>query len=167
VITGWPGTIGSGGDLSSLRIDGYLQITDRVKDMFIVGGFNDYPADIESILREHPSVGQVAVVGGPDERLGEVGVAFVVAAPETSLDPEELIAFSRQHLANFKVPRHVEIVDQLPLTSSLKVMKQPLLDRAAQLLASAGPGRNVAGVRPRSAEVPALTATNHGPDLRP
>jgi HIP---CoA ligase len=122
------------GDVGLINADGYIRITDRIKDMFIVGGFNAYPAEIEAILAEHPAVGQVAVVGGPDERLGEVGVAFVIPAEGAELDAAELVSWSREHLANFKVPRHVEIVDQLPLTPSLKVMKQPLRDRAVQLL---------------------------------
>jgi acyl-CoA synthetase (AMP-forming)/AMP-acid ligase II len=122
------------GDVGLINADGYIRITDRIKDMFIVGGFNAYPAEIESILGEHPAVGQVAVVGGPDERLGEVGVAFVIPAPGAVLEPEELIAWSRDRLANFKLPRHVEIVSELPLTPSMKVMKQPLRDAATRLL---------------------------------
>ena len=92
------------GDIGFVGRDGNLRITDRKKDMYIVGGFNAYPAEIESIMVGHPRVGQVAVVGVPDARLGEVGVAFVVARPGHTVDPDELVAWCRDHMANFKVP---------------------------------------------------------------
>ncbi len=111
------------GDIGILDRDGNLRITDRKKDMYIVGGFNAYPAEIEGIMVGHPSVGQVAVVGVPDERLGEVGVAFVVPRPGQTIDPDELGAWCRQHMANFKVPRTIRIVDSLPLNPTGKVMK--------------------------------------------
>jgi HIP---CoA ligase len=111
------------GDIGILSRDGNLRITDRKKDMYIVGGFNAYPAEIEGIMVGHPSVGQVAVVGVPDERLGEVGVAFVVPRPGQTVDPDELGAWCRQHMANFKVPRTIRIVDSLPLNPTGKVMK--------------------------------------------
>ena len=111
------------GDIGILGSDGNLRITDRKKDMYIVGGFNAYPAEIEGIMVGHPQVGQVAVVGVPDERLGEVGVAFVVPRPDQALDPDELVAWCRDHMANFKVPRTIRIVDSLPLNPTGKVMK--------------------------------------------
>jgi HIP---CoA ligase len=111
------------GDIGILGRDGNLRITDRKKDMYIVGGFNAYPAEIESIMIGHPSVGQVAVVGVPDERLGEVGVAFVVPRPGQTIDPDELGAWCRAHMANFKVPRTIRVVDSLPLNPTGKVMK--------------------------------------------
>jgi HIP---CoA ligase len=111
------------GDIGILGNDGNLRITDRKKDMYIVGGFNAYPAEIEGIMVGHPQVGQVAVVGVPDERLGEVGVAFVVPRPGQALDPDELVAWCRDHMANFKVPRTIRIVDALPLNPTGKVMK--------------------------------------------
>ncbi len=114
------------GDIGILGRDGNLRITDRKKDMYIVGGFNAYPAEIEGIMVGHPSVGQVAVVGIPDERLGEVGVAFVVSRPGQTIDPDELGAWCREHMANFKVPRAIRIVDSLPLNPTGKVMKYQL-----------------------------------------
>ena len=119
------------GDLGTLDERGYLRIVGRKKDMFIVGGFNAYPAEIENLLLGHPHVGRVAVVGMPDERLGEVGVAFVVPAPGAELDSEALIAWSRGTMANYKVPRVVEIVDDLPVNAGGKVEKEALRARAA------------------------------------
>jgi len=114
------------GDLGALDARGYLRITDRKKDMFIVGGFNAYPAEIEGVLVRHPAIAQVAVVGAPDERLGEVGVAFVVARPDAAVTEAELIAWSRERMANFKVPRRVTVVERLPLNASGKVLKGEL-----------------------------------------
>lgn len=111
------------GDIGVMGGDGNLRITDRKKDMYIVGGFNAYPAEIEGIMIGHPQVGQVAVVGVPDERLGEVGVAFVVPRPGQTVDPDELGAWCRDHMANFKVPRSIRVVDALPLNPTGKVMK--------------------------------------------
>jgi len=119
------------GDLGTLDERGCLRIVGRKKDMFIVGGFNAYPAEIENLLLGHPAVGQVAVVGMPDERLGEVGMAFVVAAPAAALDPDELIEWARAAMANYKVPRAVEIVAALPVNAAGKVEKDVLRSRAA------------------------------------
>ena len=118
------------GDIGVLDERGYLRITDRKKDMFIVGGFNCYPAEIEAVLLQHPAIGQVAVVGAPDQRLGEIGVAFVVPRPGTTPSEAELVAWSRDRMANFKVPRRFEIVDALPLNASGKVLKHELRARA-------------------------------------
>jgi acyl-CoA synthetase (AMP-forming)/AMP-acid ligase II len=118
------------GDVGVLDERGYVRITDRKKDMFIAGGFNAYPAEIEGALLRHPAVGQVAVVGVPDERLGEVGMAFVVPRPSATLDPDELVAWARNEMANYKVPRYVELVDALPLNASGKVLKYALRERA-------------------------------------
>jgi acyl-CoA synthetase (AMP-forming)/AMP-acid ligase II len=112
------------GDLGSLDEAGRLRIIGRKKDMFIVGGFNAYPAEIENFLLEHPAVRQVAVVGVPDERLGQVGKAFVV--PREPVAAAELITWSRDRMAGFKVPRSVEFLDSLPLNDSGKVMKDQL-----------------------------------------
>ena len=101
--------------------NGNLRITDRLKDMFIVGGFNVYPAEVEQALLLHPAVAQVAVVGVADERLGEVGAAFVVL--RSAVTAAELIAWARERIANYKVPREVRFVDALPLTASGKVNK--------------------------------------------
>ncbi len=117
---------------------GYLRITDRKKDMFIVGGFNAYPAEIERLLLAHPDVAQAAVVGVPDERMGEVGYAFVVPTHGTSPDPEAIVAWAREQMANFKAPRFVRVVDELPLNASGKVLKYELRDRATAALADEG-----------------------------
>ena len=114
---------------------GNLRITDRKKDMFIIGGFNAYPAEIENMISDHPAVSQVAIVGVPDERMGEVGYAFVVLRPGQTIDADELIAWSRERMANYKVPRHVTVVDALPLNASGKVLKYELRDRATTELA--------------------------------
>lgn len=112
------------GDLGKLDADGRLIIVGRKKDMFIVGGFNAYPAEIENFLLEHPAVDQVAVIGIPDDRLGQVGKAFVVSSNPVA--PEDLIEWSRARMAGFKVPRVVEYVDSLPLNATGKVVKELL-----------------------------------------
>lgn len=114
------------GDIGSLDGAGNLRITDRIKDMFIVGGFNCYPAEIEAGLLEHPGIAQVAVVGVPDERMGEVGCACVVRNTEQALDEAQLIAWSRERMANYKVPRYVRFFDALPLSPTNKVDKNQL-----------------------------------------
>jgi acyl-CoA synthetase (AMP-forming)/AMP-acid ligase II len=118
------------GDIGTLDERGYIKITDRLKDMFIVGGFNAYPAEIENTLLQMPGVGEVAVIGVPDGRLGEVGMAFVVPAPGQSLAPDAIIAWSRENMANFKVPRRVELLDALPRNATGKVLKFELRERA-------------------------------------
>jgi acyl-CoA synthetase (AMP-forming)/AMP-acid ligase II len=117
------------GDVGTLDHHGRLRITDRKKDMFIVGGFNAYPAEIEKLLITHPSVADAAVLGIPDERLGEVGFAFVVPAAGERPQESELIAWSRERLANFKVPRRVVLLPELPRNASGKVVKSRLRDR--------------------------------------
>ena len=118
------------GDIGVFDEAGNLKITDRTKDMFIVGGFNAYPAEIENILMTHPAVGQVAVIGVPDERMGEVARAVVVPRAGATVDPAELIAWSREQMANYKVPRSVEVVDALPLNASGKVLKYVLREQS-------------------------------------
>lgn len=120
------------GDVGVLDEADGLRITDRIKDMFIVGGFNAYPAEIEAALMEFPGVAQVAVVGIPDERLGEVGAAFIVERPGHHVDPHDFLAFAKGRVANYKVPRVVEIVADLPLNASGKVMKHVLRDSALE-----------------------------------
>jgi len=124
------------GDLGTIDADGYLRIVGRIKDMFIVGGFNAYPAEIENLLLAHPRVAQAAVIGIPDERLGEVGMAFVVPRPGADVDPDEIIAWSREEMANYKVPRVVELVDELPVNATGKVEKNVLRERAAAATSS-------------------------------
>ena len=127
------------GDVGVLDAGGNLTITDRIKDMFIVGGFNAYPAEIEEIMAGHDLVDQVAVVGVPHERLGEVGMAFVVGDPQR-LDPNALLAWCRENMANYKVPRYVEIVDALPLNAVGKVVKYQLRERAEKSIADRSAG---------------------------
>jgi acyl-CoA synthetase (AMP-forming)/AMP-acid ligase II len=119
------------GDVGVMDERGYVRITDRKKDMYIVGGFNAYPAEIEGILLRHPAIAQVAVVGVPDDRMGEVGVAFVVPRSSATVDADELVAWAREQMANYKVPRRVVVVDALPLNASGKVLKYELRERAA------------------------------------
>jgi acyl-CoA synthetase (AMP-forming)/AMP-acid ligase II len=120
------------GDIGVMDERGYVRITDRKKDMFIVGGFNAYPAEIESELVTHPAVSQAAVVGIPDERLGEVGCAFVVPRSGASIDTDELMSWARDRMANYKVPRRVEVVESLPLNASGKVLKYELRERVGR-----------------------------------
>jgi len=120
VVDGWLKT----GDIGIMNEAGYVRITDRLKDMFIVGGFNAYPAEIEHTLLEHPLVSQVAVIGVPDDRLGEVGMAFIVLVPGAEEPPKvELVEWCRLRMANFKVPRAIRFLDALPRNASTKVMK--------------------------------------------
>jgi len=118
------------GDVAVMDARGYLRITDRIKDLFIVGGFNCYPAEIENLMYGSGWFAQVAVVGVPDERMGEVGVAFVVPAPGKAFTAADVIAWCRANMANYKVPRRVEIVAALPQNAAGKVMKFELRSRA-------------------------------------
>lgn len=129
------------GDIGVMNADGYLQITDRKKDMFIVGGFNAYPAEIENALSNHPAIAQVSVVGVPDDRMGEVGYAFVVpklgAGDDRAALSQQISGWARENMANYKVPRTVEIIDALPTNASGKVLKYELRDRAVAALDAA------------------------------
>ncbi len=118
------------GDIGQIDDDGRLRIVGRAKDMFIVGGFNAYPAEIENALVRHPDIAQAAVIGIPDERMGEVAMAFVVLAPGSTVTPDEIIAWSRAEMANYKAPRRVEILDELPVNATGKVEKLVLKERA-------------------------------------
>jgi HIP---CoA ligase len=118
------------GDIGTLDDAGNLRITDRLKDMYICGGFNVYPAEIEQVLARLDGVADAAVIGVPDERLGEVGRAFVVARPCAELDEASVIAYTREHLANFKAPRSVRFVDALPRNPGGKVVKPQLREMA-------------------------------------
>ncbi len=115
------------GDVGRLDAAGYLTITDRLKDMYICGGFNVYPAEVEQVLARLDGVAESAVVGVPDDRLGEVGRAYVVArAGQVVLTQATVLDFCRQRLANYKVPRQVEFRDALPRNPSGKVLKRLL-----------------------------------------
>jgi acyl-CoA synthetase (AMP-forming)/AMP-acid ligase II len=117
------------GDVAVMNDRGYIRITDRMKEMFIVGGFNAYPAEIENMINEHPAVGQVAVIGVPDDRMGEVGYAFVIPRLNAAVDTDELRAWCREKMANYKVPRTFEIVTELPMNATGKVAKDELRER--------------------------------------
>ncbi|MEV4947629.1 FadD3 family acyl-CoA ligase [Streptomyces sp. NPDC053755] len=119
------------GDVGVLDEAGNLRVTDRVKDMFIVGGFNAYPAEIEQLLGLHPDIADVAVIGVPDHRLGEVGKAFAVRRAGARVTGDDLIAWARREMANYKVPREVEFVPELPRNASGKVVKGALRARVA------------------------------------
>jgi acyl-CoA synthetase (AMP-forming)/AMP-acid ligase II len=121
--SGWLHT----GDIGTMDEAGNVAITDRLKDMYVSGGFNVYPAEVEAVLRAHPAVGQVAVIGIPDRRMGEVGLALVVPAADAgSLGEDELTAWARERLANYKVPRSVRWMDGLPMNAGGKVLKREL-----------------------------------------
>lgn len=111
------------GDVGKFEEDGRLVITDRMKDMYISGGFNCYPAEIEKILQKHPQVALAAVIGVPDQRMGEVGKAFVIPVAGEKPDPAEIAAWAKANMANYKAPRFVEVVESLPLNASGKVQK--------------------------------------------
>ena len=112
------------GDIGVMNAAGYLAITDRLKDMIIVGGFNVYPAEVERLLSDHPAISQAAVVGAPDQRLGEIPVAFMVPATGDTLpDADALTAWCRENMANFKVPRLFVPVETLPRNAAGKVLK--------------------------------------------
>jgi acyl-CoA synthetase (AMP-forming)/AMP-acid ligase II len=131
------------GDIGVAGGDGNLRITDRKKDMFITGGFNVYPAEVEGIIVRHPAVAQVAVIGVTDERMGEVGVAFVVLRHDEPWDPETFLRWCRENMANYKVPRSVRVLNALPLNPSGKVMKFRLREQAAH-------SQSAASTKPRT-----------------
>ena len=141
------------GDVGTLDHDGYLSIVDRAKDMVITGGENVYPAEVEAVLRGHPDVEDVAVIGIPDERWGERVHAVVVARVGTSPDPDEIIGWTRERLAHFKCPRSVELVDELPRNATGKILKRDLRDRHVEAAADADTARQPSHVarltRPR------------------
>jgi HIP---CoA ligase len=120
------------GDIGRLDERGYLTITDRLKDMYICGGFNVYPAEVEQALARLDGLAESAVVGVPDDRLGEVGKAYVVARPGHQLSTEDVVAHCRARLANYKVPRHVEFREQLPRNAGGKVLKRRLREESGK-----------------------------------
>jgi acyl-CoA synthetase (AMP-forming)/AMP-acid ligase II len=127
------------GDLGYLDEDGFLYLVGRKKDLIVRGGHNVYPTDIESVILEHPSVQETAVVGVPHEVLGEDIAAFVVAKPDAAIDADELKEFCASHLADYKRPRHVTFVDALPRNATGKVMKHLLVEGEAGEAAAARP----------------------------
>jgi len=114
------------GDIGIIDADGYVSIVDRKKDMVLRGGMNVYPREIEEVLMTHPAVAVAAVIGVPDDRLGEEIRAFVVLKPNQTLAADELIAWSKEQLAAYKYPRSVEIRESLPLGPTGKVFKRAL-----------------------------------------
>lgn len=111
------------GDVGTMDAGGYVRITDRKKDMFISGGFNVYPAEVEKLLAVHPLISMAAVIGVADERLGEVGKAFIVLRPGAEAGAEDLLTWARANMANYKVPRHIALVEDLPRNAAGKVSK--------------------------------------------
>ncbi len=150
--SGWLTT----GDFGYLDDDGYLHLAGRANELYIRGGYNVYPAEVEGVLGAHPAVGQVAVVGAPDPVLGEIGVAFVVVADGESADEEAVLAelrgAARAALADYKAPDRVVVCDRLPLTSMMKVDKRSLAARAAALPARTTGPRGTAAQRSRQHE---------------
>ncbi len=114
------------GDLGYRDEDGYFFIVDRKKDLIIRGGYNVYPREVEEVLYTHPAVGEAAVIGKPDDRLGEEVVAVLAAKPDACLDADDVIAFTRVRLAAYKCPRVVRIVDELPKGPTGKILKMEL-----------------------------------------
>jgi len=123
------------GDLGVIGDDGNLRIVGRLKEMYIRGGYNVYPAEVEAALTDHPAIARVGVVGAPDARLGEIGVAFVVPKPgadASALERGTLKGWCRERIADYKAPDRVVLVDELPMTAMLKIDKRALLERTLQ-----------------------------------
>lgn len=119
------------GDVARVDQQGYVTVVDRIKDMFISGGENVYPAEVEHALLAHPDVLEAAVIGVADERWGEVGRAFVVPRAQATPDTEALRAFCRERIAAYKVPKTIQVVGELPRTAAGKVQKHVLRTRHA------------------------------------
>ena len=127
LVNGWLHT----GDLGYVDDDGFYYIVDRIKDMIIRGGFNVYPRELEEVLYRHPAIREAAVVGRPDERLGEEIVAVIVLKPDAGeVSAEQIIEFCRASLTGYKIPREIRFVDQLPRNASGKVLKRELREAA-------------------------------------
>jgi acyl-CoA synthetase (AMP-forming)/AMP-acid ligase II len=124
------------GDIGYFDGNGNVRVTDRKKDIFIVGGFNVYSAEVEQKIAAYPGVSHVAVVGVPDHRLGAVGMAFIVPLEPAEFDSAALIAWCREHMANFKVPRFVEVVPSMPVNAVGKILKYQLRDVGERLVQS-------------------------------
>jgi fatty-acyl-CoA synthase len=122
IIDGWLHT----GDLATIDEEGFIYIVDREKDMFISGGENVYPAEIEKVYLQHPKILNVAVVGIPDQKWGEVGIAFIVLKAGETMTEEESIQFCNGKLAKYKIPRYARFVDDLPMTAAQKIMRNKL-----------------------------------------
>ena len=149
------------GDLGTMDARGRVRVTGRVKEMIIRGGENLFPAEIENILLEHPGVAEAAVVGVPDDRWGEIVVAFLRRAPHAELNKAVLVAHCRAHLAPFKTPAHWVEVDNWPLTGSGKIQKFVLRERRVRVRRVGAAGRRVGDSRPKGS-----TSANSGADVR-
>ena len=121
------------GDVGMLDTDGNLHILDRIKDMIIRAGFNVYPCQVEAVLMRHPDILMAGVVGVPDEKLGEEILAYVVLRDGASLNPEDVIAWGREHLAGYAYPRRVKFLDRLPMGPTNKILKSELRKLAASI----------------------------------
>ncbi|MEP4784187.1 MAG: AMP-binding protein, partial [Erythrobacter sp.] len=119
---GWVHT----GDAAIMDADGYVYIQDRIKDMIITGGENVYPAQVESAIYGHPAIAEVAVIGIPSEKWGEEVKACVVAKPGHDIDPNDVIAYTRENIAAFKVPKTIDIIPELPRNASGKILRRQL-----------------------------------------
>lgn len=122
------------GDLGTMDEKGYIKITGRLKDMFITGGVNAYPAEVENFLMTHPKISMVSVVGVPDRRMGEVGMAFIKLKEGQTATAEEIIAFAREKMANYKAPKYVKFVNDFPMTATGKIQKFILKEGALKEL---------------------------------
>jgi long-chain acyl-CoA synthetase len=122
IENGWLHT----GDIGTFDEDGYVYITDRVKDMIIRGGFNVYPREIEEVLMTHPAVSLAAVIGIPHDSHGEEVKAFVILNDGAEVSPEEIIGWSKENMAAYKYPRIVEVREELPMTATGKILKREL-----------------------------------------
>jgi acyl-CoA synthetase (AMP-forming)/AMP-acid ligase II len=114
------------GDMGKVDADGYVYVEDRLKDMIISGGENIYSPEIERVLAEHPAVAEVAIIGVPDDRWGESVKAVVALKPGSEVSPEELIDFCREHLASYKAPKSVDVLEALPRNPTGKILKRDL-----------------------------------------
>jgi long-chain acyl-CoA synthetase len=122
IVDGWLRT----GDLARFDGDGHLYIVDRKKDMVLSGGMNIYSKEVEQVLLAHPAVSDAAVIGVPDEVYGEAVAAYLELEPGATVTPDEIVAHCRRHLAGYKKPKHVRVVDELPRNSSGKTLKYRL-----------------------------------------
>jgi long-chain acyl-CoA synthetase len=116
------------GDIGHIDAEGYIHITDRKKDMVLVGGFNVYPRDVEDILFQHPKVAIAAVVGVPDPKSGEAVKAYIQLKPGETATAEEILAFCKDHMAAYKRPKYIEFRDTLPMSNVGKVLRRLLRD---------------------------------------
>ena len=126
------------GDLATMDEDGYFRIVGRKKDMILCSGYNVYPDEVDRVLMGHPAVLEAATIGVPDERRGETVKSFIVLKPGAKVTAEDLIAYCREHLAAYKIPRLVEFRDSLPKSTVLKILRRELRDEEMAKLQTTG-----------------------------